>query len=60
MLKHKLNVNDWQLEKEAEFNGTQVYGQNKRQQVDYNTNLIFTFNRNMTLEIMKYFVSRLS
>lgn len=32
MLKHKLNVDDWQLEKQ-EFNGTQIYGQNKRQQV---------------------------
>lgn len=33
MLVQKLNVNDWQLEKEKKFDGTMAYAQNKRQQV---------------------------
>ncbi len=33
MLVQKLNVDDWQLEKEKKFDGTMAYAQNKRQQV---------------------------
>lgn len=36
MLVQKLNVDDWQLEKEKKFDGTMAYAQNKRQQVGTN------------------------
>jgi dehydrogenase/reductase SDR family protein 12 len=39
MLVQKLNVDDWQLEKEKKFDGTMAYAQNKRQQVSIILNL---------------------
>ncbi len=41
MLVQKLNVDDWQLEKEKKFDGTMAYAQNKRQQViDYDCSIL--------------------
>lgn len=52
MLVQKLNVEDWQLEREKKFDGTMAYAQNKRQQVRLlfksaclPDNLHFIFNR---------------
>ena len=44
MLVQKLNVNDWQLEKEKKFDGTMAYAQNKRQQVSNSLQLIRSFS----------------
>lgn len=41
MLVQKLNVRDWQLEKEKKFDGTMAYAQNKRQQVHLFVDQIF-------------------